>query len=271
MPERFSFAVFTFYVNCDINTLFFYSRRILFRLISNSAKKGKEEKMALARNGNTYGAIVRRINTIARIFDISPDTALDFVEKFLPETLPNGAEGWFAMPSLCTLAQRHFSGTRRINWSSWAANLVLFKLAESNSGFTNFCSRQIVKDRFCFDPRTEEFLRAVARKQPAEIWVVGAKFDGGSADTIAEFRKRMTGNEFGANTLAVGSILLTDPEYLLRYSWLSIPGDEFDPLASGSFDFAPHFFKIKKGEIGFGALPINEKLGNSVPVKLFLP
>lgn len=219
-----------------------------------------------------YGTIVRRIGAIANIFRLSPETAIEFAEKSLPAVLPNGADGWFAMPSLCMLAQKHFAGTKRLNWSSWAANIILRELADfSSDGIRNFCSGQIVKDRFSFNIRTEECFRLLARKQRGDIWIVGAQFGDSISQTIPDFRKRMSGVEFAANTLAVGSILLTDPNYLSRYHLLSAPGDEMDPLGSGSFNHTPHFFRINEKQIGFGALPIAEVLGGSVPVKLFLP
>lgn len=50
--------------------------------------------------------IADQIKALAEIFDLDPSYALEFA-KNLP-ALPDGAEGWFAIPSFASLAKKHF-------------------------------------------------------------------------------------------------------------------------------------------------------------------
>ncbi len=73
--------------------------------------------------------------------------------------------------------------------------------------------------------------------------------------------------EFGLGSLAVGSMLLTHPERLVRWEQLHIdcPGDEFAPGADGRFDHAP-VFDFDGSRVGFGASQVsivNEDYGSA--------
>ncbi|OGM01132.1 hypothetical protein A2480_00425 [Candidatus Uhrbacteria bacterium RIFOXYC2_FULL_47_19] len=50
--------------------------------------------------------ITDQIRAIAKIFGLNPSQALEFAQR-LPE-LPEGAEGWFAVPSVDTLTKKFF-------------------------------------------------------------------------------------------------------------------------------------------------------------------
>ena len=52
-------------------------------------------------------SIVEQVKTIAELFGLDPTAALEFA-KNLPE-LPEGAEGWFAIPKVPAVAKKHFS------------------------------------------------------------------------------------------------------------------------------------------------------------------
>ncbi|MBU1557764.1 hypothetical protein KKC45_02275 [Patescibacteria group bacterium] len=193
-----------------------------------------------------------QIEAIAEIFGLDQSHALEFA-KNLPE-LPVGAEGWFAIPSNIGLqklfpqitdpAERYCSGVQ----------LVHTKIASSRS-FYNHREGQITPAQLRVHTRTAQALDLIAENQPGDILIVagqlGMRHRGRS---VRRAREVFVSNEFGLGSLAVGSIVLTHPERLVRWEELEMDcsGDEFSSGADGSFSRAPVFF-FNVGGVGFGA------------------
>jgi hypothetical protein len=89
--------------------------------------------------------IEEQVKFIAEKFGLDPTSALEFI-KTLP-ALPDGAEGWFAIPKVSSVAKKHFSAiTDSAEQYCEAVKLVHSKLAESRS-FTNYRNGEIVPSK----------------------------------------------------------------------------------------------------------------------------
>ena len=216
----------------------------------------------------------QQIDALAKIFGLSLGYTSEFVEKVLPAlTLPDGAEGWFAIPSVDALAARFFPEVKDPQKRLCAAsNLVLAKIGESRT-FQNYRAGQLTPDRFRLNARTAHALDVLAEQQKGDIWIVGGSFGKRHAGrSVRRAREVFVGQEFGGHTVAAGSMLLTHPERLISYDDLrmDIPGDEFDPDADGSFGGAPLLVFVGDG-VGFGTGWVDGPYGGCGSVSLFLP
>lgn len=216
-----------------------------------------------------------QIDALAKIFGLSLGFTSEFVADVLPTlTLPKGAEGWFAIPSIGALASRFFPGVKDPKERLCAAsNLILAKIGESRK-FYNYREEQITPDRFRLNAKTEHALAILAEQQKGDIWIVGGQFGKRHVGRSVRRAREVTAHpdEFGGYTVAVGSMLLTHPERLVSYDnlWIDLPGDEFDPGADGSFDGAP-YFGFDVGEVRFGTRWVGSPNGYYGSVSLFLP
>lgn len=216
----------------------------------------------------------QQIDVLAKIFGLSLGFTSEFVEKVLPTlTLPDGAEGWFAIPSVDALAARFFPEVKdEKERLCLASNLIHAKIGESRT-FYNYCEGQLTSDRFRLNARTAHALDMLAEQQKGDIWIVGAQFGKRHAGrSTRRAREVMVGPEFGAHTVATGSMLLTHPERLVSYNdlWMDVPGDELDPDTDGSFGHAP-YFNFHDDGVGFDASKVGNPNENYGSVSLFLP
>jgi len=192
-----------------------------------------------------------QIKAIAKIFGLDPSHALEFA-KTLPE-LPNGAEGWFAIPSVDALAAKHFPEvTDPIQKYCQAVQIVHTKIADSRS-FYNYREGQITPAQLRVHARTAHALDLIAETQKGDILIVAAQLGmRHRGKSVRRAREVFVANEFGLGSLAVGSIVLTHPERLVRWKELDMDcsGDEFSPEADGGFFVSP-YFDFDGGEVRF--------------------
>ncbi len=181
-----------------------------------------------------------QIKAIAKIFGLDPSHALEFA-KTLPE-LPNGAEGWFAIPSVDALAAKHFPEvTDPIQKYCQAVQLVHTKIADSRS-FYNYREGQITPAQLRVHARTAHALDLIAEAQKGDILIVAAQLGmRHRGKSVRRAREVFVANEFGLGSLAVGSIVLTHPERLVRWEELDMDcsGDEFQSLCRDCFKSYP--------------------------------
>ena len=215
--------------------------------LSMSSQYADEEVLASYAYPKEYKGpkpINEQIKVIAEIFGLDPDGALEYV-KNLPD-LPQGAEGWFAVPCVKRLAVKHFPEvTDPADKYCRAVRLVHQKIAESRP-FCNYCEGQITPDRLRVHARTLKALGSLAEAQNNDILIIacqlGLRHRGRSVRRACEV---MSFNEFGLTSLTVDCIILTHPERIVRWEELNIDcaGDEFNfnPDADGDFLFAPYF------------------------------
>jgi len=223
--------------------------------------------------------ISQQIDALAKIFGLSlgytSGYTSEFVEKVLSTlALPDGAEGWFAIPSIDALASRFFPKVKDPEKRSCrAANLILAKIEKSRKFYSYSYDRQLTPDRFRLSARTAHMLDLLAGQQKGDIQIVGGSFGKRHAGrSVRRMKEVFVGPEFGGHTVAVGSMLLTHPERLVSYDdlWVDAPGDEFDPGAHDSFDCAP-CFSVHDSRVKFDSHWGGRPDGHCGSVSLFLP
>mgnify|MGYP001566204659 CR=1 FL=1 len=197
--------------------------------------------------------IVDQVKAIAKIFGLDSSQALEFA-KNLP-ALPDGAEGWFAIPSVDALAKKHFpEATDPAQKYCQAVQLVHAKIAASRS-FYNYRERQITPAQLRVHARTAHALDLIAETQKGDILIVAAQLGmRHRGKSVRRAREVFVANEFGLGSLAVSSIVLTHPERLVRWEELDMDcsGDEFSPEADGDFSKSPYFL-FHDGKVKFDA------------------
>ena len=195
--------------------------------------------------------IADQIKALAKIFDLDPSHAIEFA-KNLP-ALPEGAEGWFAIPSVDALAKKHFPEvTDPAEKYCQTVQLVHTKIAASRS-FYNYREGQITPAQLRVHARTAHALDLIAETQKGDILIVAAQLGmRHRGKSVRRAREVFVANEFGLGSLAVGSIVLTHPERLVRWKELDMDcsGDEFSPEADGGFFVSP-YFDFDGGEVRF--------------------
>lgn len=206
--------------------------------------------------------IGEQVDTLAKIFGLSLDYTSEFIEKVLPTlTLPNGAEGWFAIPRWDKLGSTYCEATGKV-----------LATIESKRKFYNYHKGDLTPNRFRLNARTAHALDLLAEQQKGDIWIVGAQFGKRHAGrSVRRAREVFAHPEFGAHTVAVGSMLLIYPKRIVSYNdlWTDVPGDEFDLDGDGSFDGAP-CFGFYGGKVEFAPYWTSFTVGRYGSVSLFL-
>jgi len=201
-------------------------------------------------------SIEEQIKAITKIFNLDSAQALEYV-KNLPE-LPVGAEGWFAIPSDIGLQKLFPQIIDQAERYCASVRLIHEKIADSRS-FYNYREEQITPAQLRVHTRTAHALDLIAENQPGDILIVagqlGMRHRGRS---VRRVREVFVANEFGFGSLAVGSIVLTHPERIVRWKELDMDcsGDEFSPDAVGSFSHTPLFY-FSGGEVKFFAYRVD--------------
>jgi len=218
--------------------------------------------------------IKEQIKALAKIFNLDPNQSLEYA-KNLPE-LPEGAEGWFAIPSVSALAEKHFPEvTDPAEQYCRAVQLVHQKTADFADlrKFYNYREGNITTDHLRVHARTAHALDLIAETQPAVIEIVAAQFGmRHRGRSVRRAREVFVANEFGLGSLAVGSMLLTHPEREVQWEQLHMDcaGDEFSPAADGQFSSAP-IFRFDDGEVEFGASFVGSANDDYGSVSGFVP
>jgi len=197
-------------------------------------------------------SIADQIMALAKIFNLEPKQALEYA-KNLPE-LPKGAKEWFTIPTVDALAAKHFPEvTDSANKYCRAVQLVHAKLAESRR-FRSWREEEITPNRLRVHAHTALSLDLIAENQPGDILIIGGqlgtRYQGESAK---QARETFVSNEFGLDSLAVGSILLIHPERLVSQKDLNIecPGDEFFPCTGDNGFSDTSYYLYRGGRVEF--------------------
>jgi hypothetical protein len=169
----------------------------------------------------------------------------EILKKYFPEhqfeepkelpPLPEGAEGWFLVPTL--------RGTYHE-----ALQKVLDAIKEDRKGnFVNYLNVSkiegyIKKNIVCDFPRAGDFF--VYPAQTGERW---------KGKSVEEVRASLSENEFALNSYEVSCILLSHPERLKEIEdlWINCAGDKYLD-EDGDFSNAPYFC-FGGGEVRFDA------------------
>lgn len=214
--------------------------------------------------------IAEQVKTIASMFGLDPTQALEFA-KNLP-TLPEGAEGWFAIPKVSAVAKQFPAITDKAEQYCEAVKLVHTKLADSRS-FTNYRNGEIVPSKLRQHARTVDFLEHLEAEQTGDILIIAVQYGmRHRGKSVRRARETFASNEFGLGAFAIGCMALVHPEHYVRWEELDTDcaGDEFAPDASGVFSGAP-VFSFDDGGLGFGAGGVSLAGGNCGSVSGFVP
>jgi len=197
--------------------------------------------------------IEEQIKVIAEIFGLDSAQAFEYA-KTLPQ-LPEGAEGWFAIPSVNALAAKHFSEvTDPAEKYCRAVQLVIEKLAASRK-FYNYRDGQIDPQHLRVHSRTAYALDLITQEQKGDILIIAAQLGmRHRGKSIRRAREVFVPKEFGLEAIAGGSIALTHPERFVRSEELDmdLSGNEWSWDADGSFGYALSL-DFRGGGVGLGA------------------
>lgn len=206
-------------------------------------------------NGHSVLALSKQIDILAKIFNLSLGDTIAFVENVLPKLkLPEGAEGWFAVPSVDAVAKQFFPEvTDPAEKYCRCVDLVLEKLGSSRK-FYNYRTGQITPARLQRVERTVQMLAEIAKVQTGDILIIPAQFGKRHAGkSVRRAREVFKANEFGFGAFEGGCMLLTHPEreQLWEQLHMDLPGDKFDdPGDVQRFANAP-IFHFNDGKLKF--------------------
>ncbi len=155
-------------------------------------------------------------------------------ERLARRPLPDGAEGWFAIPRWQDLAPTYNEAVERI--------------LEAVAARRKFSNRIIGKlgDKFLRQSERSKLAEKILaeQQQDNDILVLGAQMGllhrGSSARRT---RVALAGNEFGLGVFAFAAVLLTHPERLSTGETLMVDcgGDEYSVRGDYTFDRVPLF------------------------------
>lgn len=215
--------------------------------------------------------IAEQVQTIATMFGLDPTAALEFA-KNLP-TLPEGAEGWFAIPKVSAVGKKQFPAIiDKAEQYCEVVKLVHTKLAESRS-FTNYCNGEIVPTKLRQHARTADFIEYMEAEQQGDILIIAVQYGmRHRGKSVRRARETFASNEFGLGAFAIGCMTLVHPERYVRWEELDTDcaGDEFDPDADGAFSGAPVFY-FYGDELRFSAYDVSSATGGYGSVSGFVP
>ncbi len=195
--------------------------------------------------------IEQQIAAIAEIYGLDPTQALEYV-KNLP-ALPEGAEGWFAVPSDEAIAKLFPDIADKAELYCAMLRLIISKIAASRK-FYNYREGEIDTRHLRQIQRTAEMLAKAAETQPGDILIIAAQLGlRHRGRSVRRARECFVANEFGLCPVIVGTIALTHPERFTNSSELDVDcaGGEWSWSADGVFDYALLLF-FYDGEVRLG-------------------
>ena len=218
--------------------------------------------------------IATQVDIVAGLYTLSLGNTSEFLNKVLPTlALPQGAEGWFAIPSVDAVAKVHFPEVTDPSERYVRCVLLALEKLKASRPFYNYRDGQITVETLRRHARTAEALRLVTEKQTGDIIVIpaqlGMKHRGRS---VRRARALFAGNEFGLGAWEVVNIALTHPDRLVTYEELDMDcaGDEFDPGDGDGFSYSPCVC-FRGGGVRFDTEWFDFALGGFGAVSGFVP
>jgi hypothetical protein len=207
-----------------------------------------------------------QIKNLADIFNLDPRPALAFAKELPP--LPEGAEGWFVRPATEALKSNYFPEVNDPDkMHCCGIEIVLSKIQERReleNQFHNRLVRKITTKQLRIHPRTADYLNQIERAQKGDIHIMAAQLGRlYCEETVFVARSSFSGNEFGLDSITVGSIILTNPKRFAGKDvlYLFCAGEESVYLSE--FENCPSFdqfsFKSGIGYVRYGSGSIHYK------------
>lgn len=204
--------------------------------------------------------ISEQVVSLAALFSLPIEATMAFIERGLPKlTLPDLAEGWFAIPTVEAIAAKHFSNVKDPGERYCRALSLLIELLAKTRTVYNYRDGELTPDRLTRTTRTVEALTAITGQQKAAIIVIPAQFGRrhrGRSPRRA--REVLRSDEFGLGGLEVGSMAATHPKRFVRWEQLhtDCPGDDFasgpgaDPGSAPIWDFRVDELRFHANDVG---------------------
>jgi hypothetical protein len=201
--------------------------------------------------------ILDQIDMVEKQWGLDGSHARSFVVNI--GKLPEGAEGWFAIPKLSAVVKKHLPATTEsFVCYCEAVNLVLKKIVETRS-FYNYRAGEIIPSKLRQHARTVNFMEKLEAEQPGDILIIAAQYGlRHRGESVRRARETFAGNEFGLGAFTLGCMALVHPERYVRWEELDTDcaGDEFSPDGDDAFSEAPRFgFRV--GGLEFGASAVS--------------
>jgi hypothetical protein len=161
--------------------------------------------------------------------------------------LPDGAEGWFAIPRWQSVAKTYGEALQK----------ALGLLKNQREGrFYNYREGLLGEQYLRRHERTEKALSVLGDEQKGyDILVVAAQFGlKHRGRSVRRARVVFAANEFGLGAFEVGCMILTHQNRLANHNdlWIDCAGDEYAPEAAGVWSCAP-YFRFGDGAVRFDA------------------
>lgn len=181
--------------------------------------------------------------TLAALLSLPIEATMAFIKRALPKlTLPDLAEGWFAVPTVEAIAAKHFPNVKDPGERYCRAlNLLIEKLDKTRAVY-NYRDGELTPDRLTRTARTVEALTAITGYQKAAIIVIPAGFGRRHRGrSTRRAREVLRSDEFGLGGLEVGSMAATHSKRFVRWEQLhtDCPGDDFASEPGAVPDRAP--------------------------------
>ena len=166
-------------------------------------------------------------------------------EKLAEGTLPENAEGWFAIPRWEKVAPTYGQAVQKV--------FDLIKQTR-NGEFCNYREGELGSSQLRQSQKSTAIFQKLGDEQKEHnILVVPAQFGiRHRGRSVRRARALMNTNECGLGAFAIGVMLLTHrqrPHY--SNLWIDCGGDEFAPIAGGDFWGSP-YFRFYGVEVVFG-------------------
>jgi len=155
-------------------------------------------------------------------------------EATIPDSLPDGAEGWLLVPKPSSIAKNYNEATEKL----------LSLMAEARTTFFSSREGKLGGNYLRLLEKTRRVLDDLERSTPGDYLVLaiqcGRQY---RAKPVSQARNTFEGREYGLGPLEIASLLLTHPERLTDYEHLGIdcPGCEYAPDARGDFHYTLSF------------------------------
>ncbi|MCD7805808.1 MAG: hypothetical protein LUH19_00525 [Lachnospiraceae bacterium] len=160
--------------------------------------------------------------------------------------MPEGAEGYFAIPRWDALADTYENALQRMFDLLYQYRYWDICEGERKGKFFNYRAGRLSENYLRKNKRSQDMWRELCKEQPGcDILVVPAQFGLRHAGkTVRRVRETLAKNEFGLDTFAVGAMLLTHPRRVVEYDdlWMYCPGDEYSLHGDGHYDCTPLYF-----------------------------
>lgn len=199
--------------------------------------------------------LAQQIDELRKHFpELSLGATQEFIDNVLSTLkLPEGAEGWFAIPRWERVAKTYNEAVERI-----------LKAVASQRKLINYRRNQLGPGWLRQSERVIEMWQKIGEQQKGDILIVPAQFGmRHRGRSVRRARVVFMPNEFGFGAFAVGCMLLTHPERLEKLEDLCIDcvGDEYDFPDDVTLRGLAPYFAFHGGELGFAVLVANLAFG----------